>query len=183
MKLIQIKQKELKEFRRSQWEKQGKKCPILNQKVDFEDTVVDHQHKRKSDPAGKNGDGLIRGVLQTQVNAMEGKITNTFKRMGLGKFITLQEYLRNLADYLDNPPVPPKYIHPKEEKKEPVKFLSKTDFERVKKYWIEMYPRRSFPKLPKKTKNKKIVLTKKWEQYVKEAKAHHEKVTGKKLKR
>lgn len=183
MKLIQIKQKELREFRKNQWEKQDKKCPVLNQKVDFENTVVDHQHKKKSDPAGKNGGGLIRGVLQTQANAMEGKIANTFKRMGLGNFITLPEYLRNLADYLDNPPVPPKYIHPKEEEKESVKFLNKTDFERVQKYWTEMYPKRNFPKLPKKKKRGKIVLTKKWEQYIAEAKDWHEKKTGKKLKR
>lgn len=182
--MIQIKQKDLKAFRKKQWLKQHKKCPVLKKPVAFEDTAVDHKHKRKSDPAGPDGAGLIRGVLQKHVNAMEGKVTNAYIRYGLNKYADLPSILRGLADYLEQGGVLPfKYIHPKEEKKEPLKFLNQRDFDRVKKYWDDMYPNRKFPTfLPKKKKNKKTVLNKAWTKYVQDAKNYHEKVTGKKLK-
>ena len=77
--------------------------------------VIDHKHKLKSNPAGPNGDGLVRGAINRHANIIEGKITNNWKRTGLEYTeADLPTFLRNLADYLENPPCEQVYIHPNE---------------------------------------------------------------------
>lgn len=77
--------------------------------------TLDHKHKLRRNPAGPNGDGLIRGAIHKFANAIEGKITNNWMRTGLGYTdADLPTYLRNLADYLENPPCEQIYIHPSE---------------------------------------------------------------------
>jgi hypothetical protein len=71
---------------------------------------LDHQHKTKSEIIGVNGAGLIRGVLCRDCNVFEGKIWNNSKRYG--KFDTLPQFLRAVADYLEKENYP--FIHPKE---------------------------------------------------------------------
>ncbi len=129
MKLIQIERKDLAQFRKRQHIKQIMVCPLLNQAVSHDKTAVDHKHKRKKDPIGIDGDGLIRGVVQIQANALEGKIINNFKRLGLAKFIDLPSFLRNLANYLENPPIEQIYIHPSEKPK--VKKLMKRSYNKL----------------------------------------------------
>jgi len=46
-KLIQLKQKDLLPLRKKQWEKQDKKCPILDKEIPFEKSVLDHCHISK----------------------------------------------------------------------------------------------------------------------------------------
>lgn len=149
-KLIQIKGKDLSTFRNRWHYKQNTICPILKVKVPFDKIALDHKHKRKRDPVGPGGDGLIRGVLQIQANALEGKIINNFKRLGLAKYIKLPDLLRNLADYLENPPIPQKYIHPSEEKKPPK--LKKTSYNKVAKEFHKKYPSRKSLEYPKSKK-------------------------------
>ena len=157
-KVILKKIPDLKSFRNKHHEKQKFICPILKQKIPVDDVVVDHKHKNKNEPIGVDGKGLVRGVIQTQANALEGKISNNFSRYGLIKFISLPEYLRNLADYLENPPVKPIYIHPNEETKE--KKLKKNSVKKLNKLYLEKYPNRkplSYPKSEKLTKNLRII--------------------------
>ena len=156
--LIQIKQKDLREFRRKQWLKQGKKCAVTGIKVRFTESVVDHRHKTKAEPVGIDGKGLIRGVLHFGVNALEGKIANAYKRYGLKKIAPLPELLRYIAHFLENPPVN-NYMHPSCIPKVKRKKLNITDINRVLKYWKQMYPKR---KLPKATKT----VTKEWINYI-----------------
>ena len=112
--MIQIHQKDLKRFREKFHKKQNMICPIFKQEIPFENTVVDHKHRRKKDIIGKNGKGLIRGIIHAQANVLEGKISNAYVRYGLHKYIDLPSFLRNLADYLEHPPLGYKFIHPNE---------------------------------------------------------------------
>lgn len=171
--LIQVKESEKKLFRKKQWEKQGKKCPLLNQKISLEDAAVDHKHKLKNQKPGPKGRGLIRGVLHFQANSLEGIIVKKFKRYGLHKFITIEEFLTNMVKYISNPPVKPKYIHWTEKPKTPK--LGKREYNLIKKYYYNIHPRaRNIPKYPKRPKNIKKKSwkpkkTKKWERLLKKA--------------
>jgi len=95
--------------------------------------VVDHKHRKKSEPIGIDGKGLVRGVIHRQANSMEGQIRKSWVRHGMHKFdISLPAFLRNLADYLENPPLK-KYrlIHPLE--KTPIKKLTKSSYNKLKR--------------------------------------------------
>jgi len=175
-KLIQIYWDELRELRHKQWTEQRGICPILEQAILFEDSVFDHKHITRKEieegKVGEDGKGLLRGVLHDQANVMEGKIARLYKRYGLNKFIALPELLRNIADYLENPPMPQKYIHPNEKPK--AKKLGKRDYNRVKKYYLEMHPRRrKIPEYPKSGK-----MTKEWEGMIEKANAFRRKHDG-----
>ena len=166
-KLIQVKQKDLSSLRKEQWLKQDKKCPILNQEISFEDSVMDHLHISKTEikdgKIGENGKALLRGVLHKQVNSWEGKISNSFIRYGLHKFgINISDALRKLADFLENPLIEQKYIHPSE--KEKPEYLKKSIFNKVKKHYFDIYPKR---KKFKYKFRKKMRITKDWQEMIK----------------
>lgn len=129
--LIQVKSSELQSLRKKWYTEQDGKCPILDQKVPFEHTSIDHQHKLKDEPADETGRGCLRGCIDRNVNAFLGKIENAYKRYGLHKFIKLSTLLRKLADYLDNNRVhaETKYIHPNEAP--PAKKLTKQSYNRL----------------------------------------------------
>jgi len=154
--------KEFTSLRKKQWLKQDKTCPILRRPIPYEKAVFDHKHKLKSEKAGKDGKGLLRGVVHSQANVIEGKIARLYRRYGLDKFISLPALLRNIADYIENPPMPPKYVHPNE--RPPQRKLSKREYNRVCKYYFQMYPRRKklpeFPKSGKMTKEFERLLEK-----------------------
>jgi hypothetical protein len=131
--LIQLKHHQLKELRKKWYEEQDGVCPILKTKIPFEQSVVDHQHKLKSEDADESGKGICRGAIDRFANALEGKISNNFKRLGLNKYIELPEFLRNLADYLEENKIheETKYIHPSEAKRKPK--IQKACYNRLKK--------------------------------------------------
>lgn len=163
IELKEINYNQLVKLRLKQWQKQNKICPILKQKIKYEDSCWDHKHKTKAESLGEDGKGLLRGVLHFQANSWEGKCTNAFKRYGLHKFnISLPEALRNLADYIENPPMPPEYIHPNERPK--AKKIGKRDFNRIIKYYFQMFPKRRklpvYPKRGKMTKEFSLLLEK-----------------------
>lgn len=112
----QMKGGDLKEFRIQKHKEQLGICPILHQRIPIEDMVVDHCHKKKSEVAGVDGKGLVRGVIERSANVIEGKLTNAYTRYGLRKYnVSLPNFLRNLADYLEDPPLDYlQLIHPKE---------------------------------------------------------------------
>jgi len=156
MKLKQIHQKNLAKVRKKWHEDQNMICPLLKQKIPHDKTSVDHLHRKKSEPIGVDGKGLIRGVIHIQANSFEGTIKQAFTKYGLHKFIDLPTFLRNLADYLENPPLGYKYIHPKEKVKP--KKLKKTSFNKLNKAYKWAYPYRkplTYPKSKRLTKKLK----------------------------
>jgi hypothetical protein len=148
-KLRQLKQKEIKSLKIHLHKKQKRICPILGTKFKASKMVLDHQHKTKKEKIGKNGAGLARGAIHFQANVLEGKITNAFKRYGLAKFgITLPDFLRNLADYLERENLP--YIHPNE--KPPKKKLMKRSYNKLRKLYDKKPIKSKFPDFPKSGK-------------------------------
>jgi len=123
--------------------------------------VVDHAHSSNARNLGKPEEaGLIRGIIHRGANAVEGKITNSFIRTGLHKFdITLPEFLRSLADFIEDPPMTKlNYVHPSEKKKP--KNLKKTSINKLVKEFKKKYPGKKLPEVliykQKKTKKGKI---------------------------
>lgn len=171
--LKQVQQKNLKSLRKKQWEKQGKKCPILNKKIPFEKSVFDHKHITKKEikegKIGEDGKGLLRGVLHNQINVFLGKIENSWKRTGCHKLgADLSEVLINCSKFIKTPPIEKKYIHPKEVM--PPEYLMKRDFNRIKKYYFVMFPNRR--KLP--IWKEKIKMNDKWEELIKKTNGIYE---------
>jgi len=117
--MIQLKPKDIKPLRLKWYEEQNGICPILKQHYHVSKFCVDHQHKLVKELPSEDGKGLCRGAIHFQANALEGKILKSFKRLGLHKHIELKDYLRNLADYLDNNKIHTneKFIHPTESPK------------------------------------------------------------------
>ena len=162
-KYKEITHAELFKMRLNQYKKQRGVCPILKQPIEYKDAAFDHCHKKKSEVAGKNGKGLLRGVLHFQANAFEGKVSRSFVRTGLHKFgISLPDALRNLANYLEKPPMKPEFIHPDERN---FKKLAKKDYNVIKKFYFQMYPKkRKIPGYPKSGRTND-----KWEEMLKKA--------------
>lgn len=171
--LQQLDYEDLAPLRAKIHKEQNSTCPVLKKKIALADTVVDHQHKFfANEEVGKDGVGLVRGVLQRQVNVWEGKITNSFFRLGLHKFgVTIPEALRNLAEYLERDNL--KLIHPNEKPKTTKRTLGKRLFAKIAKAYSEKYPKRKpleYPKM-RTSKNKSPkppVLTKQWLDLMKE---------------
>jgi hypothetical protein len=72
-----------------------------------------------------------------------------------------------MADYLENPPVPPKYIHWSEAP--PKKKFGKREYNLIVKYWKQIHPKKAIEPFPAKKKKKKAVLTKKWSKRLEKA--------------
>jgi len=131
--MIQLEQKEIKTLKEKWHLEQDEICPLLNQKFTLDKMVLDHCHKLKSELPDESGKGLCRGAIQFQANALEGKFTNAFKRLGLDKYINMIDFLRNLADYLENNKVHQGelYIHPSEKPRKPI--LMKSSYNKLVK--------------------------------------------------
>jgi len=153
-----IPQSGLKELRKKVFEENPEyKCPLLNKEISFEGSVVDHAHRRrKKDPISKETGGLIRGIIDRHVNAFLGRIENNYIRHGLDKYIDLPTLLRNIADYIENPPMyNEELIHPSE--RLPEYKMGKREFKKFKDFLINKYPNRKtllnleyFQKIPKR---------------------------------
>jgi len=144
--LYYMSQSELKELRKHFAKNDKIFCPILKQEIPLDKTVVDHQHKLKSESPDKDK-GQVRAILEFRANAMAGKIENIYKRYGFHKEdISLPDLLRNIADYLESEPITFEkdnekiyLIHPNEVPKR--KKVSKRDFNLIKKWWNVLKPR------------------------------------------
>ena len=114
--MIQLKPKDIKPLRLKWYAEQKGICPILKNKYPVDKFCIDHQHKLVNELPSEDGKGLCRGAIHFQANALEGKISNAFKRLGLHKHTDLVSYLRNLADYLESNKIQEgeKLIHPTE---------------------------------------------------------------------
>ena len=163
--LIQLKN-DFRDFIKSLWIKNNKICPLLEIEVPFEKIVGDHIHKLKSEKVSEQK-GTIRNAIEFRANAMEGKITNNWKRyFGSDSSkhpISLSKFLRNLADYLEKGAYKDEeenyYIHPSEKRKDPK--IGKREFNKISKYYSIKYPNRKPLEYPK---------SKKWTKLLKELK-------------
>lgn len=184
--LIQLNSETAAILRGILYTQQGGKCPILKQKISFDDIVLDHKHKLKAELPGSDGKGLVRGCIDFRVNAFEGIILKKYKRQGLTKLIALPELLRNLADYLENPTCQQIFIYPSEKVMAP--FLKISEYKRIVKYYKIMFPRRikippyppsKIKKVGKKKKGQKqkykyvARMSNKWQKLLDEANAIH----------
>ncbi len=155
-------------------------CPLLGQYVEVDKMVADHQHKLKKEKCSNwdnGGKGLIRGAIEFRANAVEGKIVNAWSRYGLDKEgFDLPTYLRNLADYLENPPAKQLtecYAYYSEKPKRIKVKIS--EYKRVSKYYLELHPRkRTIIKKP-------IYVTPEWEELVQLTNAHIQQLKDLKL--
>jgi len=116
---------------------------------------LDHQHKRRrSDPNGEHGNGLVRGVLCSACNCLEGKVWNVNQRHGRDH-TRLPQLLRRLAAYYEEGWYP--FVHLNEKPKAPK--VSKQQFNRLikamKQHNEHQQKQHKLPCFPK-TKNKKI---------------------------
>ena len=162
-KTIKIKYSELKNIREELYNKQNGVCPVLKIKMDISDAVVDHKHMTKNDVIGDNGAGLIRGCIHKNANTVEGKITSAYKRYGIEKMgISLPEFLRNLADYIEQDPLP--YIHPTETTKINKRIkLKKSSYNELKKKHSLLGIKAKLPLYNEKTKKLTKALSKMYE--------------------
>lgn len=156
-KLIQLESKEIKALKEKWHAEQNGICPLLGKAYPPEEIVLDHQHKLVAELPDETGKGLCRGAIQFQANALEGKITNSFKRLGLEKHTDIISFLRNLADYLEHNKIHESelYIHPTEKPRKPI--LMKSSYNKLVK---AIDGRQKIPEY----KNKRGNLTKPLEQ-------------------
>ena len=152
-----MKQKEIKELKTVLWEENKKVCPLLGIEVELDKMALDHIHKLVSEEPSEQK-GTIRDAIEFRANAMEGKITNNWKRyFGADESkhpISLPDFLRNLANYLEEGAYEDKdgnyYIHPNEAPK--IKKLSKRNFNKLKKEYGLSNQKKKFPDFPKSGK-------------------------------
>lgn len=116
----QLKYKDLPIIRDELYKKQKGICPICNRKIEIDNAVVDHHHKKKV-----KGTGLLRGVLCRNCNVFLGKIENNCVRFGISQTL-LPAVLSNIVSYLLKSHLP--YIHPSEHPK-----LKKESYQALKK--------------------------------------------------
>ncbi len=175
-------QKETQEIKKQLYILSGGICPLLNETIPLDKTVADHQHKLKAESCsnwGLGGKGLIRGAIEFRANAVEGKIVNAWSRYGMDKEgYDLPTYLRNLANYLENPPAKQLdecYAYYNEKPKRTKVKIS--EYKRVCKYYLELHPRkRTIPK-------KLTYVTEEWEQLVVLTNNHMQKLKDEKEER
>jgi len=153
MEIEQMTAKGLIEYRESEAEKMDNVCPICGNKRNLNEWTVDHQHKTKAETNGVNGAGMVRGVICFKCNSTEGRFLSAFKRSGLRYDVEFTDFIRSLADYLDQPNT--HYIHPSEKAKEPK--LKKRPFNKIAKMYSEEYPKKKMLEYPKSGKATKII--------------------------
>lgn len=163
-KYIQLKTKDIAIYRNMIIKDQKGLCAICKEQLpqDGGGVSLDHQHKTKNEEIGVDGAGLIRGVLCRNCNVFEGKIWNNSKRYG--KFKTLPQFLRAVADYLEKENYP--YIHPSEaekpkaiSKRQYLKLVKAFELENQKNTNQKNTKKQQIPDFPNKRKPSKKLLS------------------------
>ena len=105
-----LKTNQIKPYRTDKLEEQSYTCPITNSEITTDEACLDHDHDT----------GFCREVLPRNINTAEGKIKSVYVRWVKKRGISLPEFLRNLADYLDQDysenPLHPTHLTPEEKK-------------------------------------------------------------------
>lgn len=158
-----MKSADIKKLKEQIYNENAGICPLLNIPISLDKSVLDHIHKLKSEKPSENK-GTIRNAIEFRANAMEGKITNNWKRyFGADDSkhpISLPDFLRNLANYLEKGAYTDKegnyFIHPSEVEKEPK--LGKREFNTINKMYQTKYPKKKPLEYPKSSKWTKQLL-------------------------
>ena len=166
---LPILKNELAGFKQREYETQAGICPIVKKEFSIEEMVVDHTHRIKDKQIGEDNSQLVRGIICNGANRLEGAIKSRFVRYGLSKHISLPEFLRNLAAYLENPPLGGMYIHPNELPKKTFEKFSKNDYKLICKYWSVISKKADIPPYPESRR-----MTKVWKSLLEKAKKEKE---------
>ena len=151
--LIQLKFKDIPSIRQELTIAQNYKCKLSGQPIELDEKglVLDHQHKFKYQENGVDGHGLVRGVLTSDMNLMEGKIWNAMTEFLRPKCVDERiEMLEKLITFYKSGTT--NYIHPKEEPK--AKTVSKRNYNLLKKVYNG---KKKFPEYPKSKKLTKFL--------------------------
>lgn len=116
---------------------QSEICKICNKPI--EKPVVDHQHIKKV-----RGSGRIRDCICSNCNVFIAKSENNAPRYGISKE-QLPEILKNVSEYFKTQQY--NIIH-YSDKKKPQR-ISKTEINKIIKFWPILYPNRKLPTIPK----------------------------------
>jgi hypothetical protein len=145
--LKQLKSSEVKQLRTEILEEQNGCCALCKEPITETTGIsLDHQHKKKSDPVGPDGDGLIRGVLCRACNVWEGKIWNNTQRYRQPESVKDRiDMLKSLISYYEKGTYD--IIHPTEKPKDPT--VSKRNYNKLKKAYDG---KKKFPEYPKSGK-------------------------------
>jgi len=156
MQYVELKVKDIKILKEKLHKQNNEVCPLLGIKIPIDKCVLDHIHKLNSEPYAPNK-GTIRNAIEFRANAIEGKITNNWKRYygaDESKHPTdLPTFLRNLADYLEAGAYTEDgevYIHPSEVPK--AQKVKKSSYNKMIKLFKAKYPKKKVPPYPKSRK-------------------------------
>ena len=104
----QLKQKDVKKIREQLLGKQDGKCAIMDLVIDPSDAALDHAHEASEYTDLR--EGQIRGVLHKFANSLEGQMRSKYRRSGCARFISFEEFLLGLYNYLTSDGYP--LLHP-----------------------------------------------------------------------
>lgn len=157
IKLIPTKSKDVLPIKTKIWEMNKGICPILKVPILLDNMALDHIHKLKKEECSVDK-GVVRNAIDMRANQLEGLYGKTFKRfMGNDSPIGFTEFLRNLADYIDEGAFIDEvgedkvsYIHYTEVPKP--KKLQKACYAKLKKTYNKKAKLPEFPKSGKLTK-------------------------------
>jgi len=148
--IVYLKTKDIKQTRDKLIKEQNNICPIC--KKDIVRPCLDHFHVKRI-----HGSGLCRGVICSNCNVFLGKIENNSVRYKIN-YNELSNVLNNISEYIKTTT---NYMHPSENKELKDK-LTKTEYNKIKKYYFIVFPNRkklpNYPKSGLKTKEFKEIL-------------------------
>jgi hypothetical protein len=108
-----MKQTEIKELRERLLKKNDGCCPILEIPLDPSDSALDHAHEASK--CSETVEGQIRGTIHKFANTLEGQMRSKYRRSGVAKYISFEDFLFNLHSYLMNSRE--LYLHPSHQAK------------------------------------------------------------------
>lgn len=148
--LIQLKSNQTKAIRDEILELQDGRCAICDDPItDKTGVTLDHQHKTSKETNGEDGAGLVRGVLCSSCNLVEGKIWNNMKRFKQTNTVDERiKFLKAVISYYEEGTY--NLIHSTEKEKEPN--LSKRNYNKLKKLYLSEGKQKKFPDYPKSGK-------------------------------
>ncbi len=96
----QLKHSDIKQIRELLAEKTEFICPISGLSLLDGSAALDHSHQDSDHPASETIEGQVRGTIHKYANSLEGQMRSKFRRSGLAKVISFEEFLLNLYTYL-----------------------------------------------------------------------------------
>jgi len=147
----QMSQKEIKDLRELLLKRNKGRCPILDIPLHPTDACLDHAHE--SSECSETAEGQIRGTIHKFANSLEGQMRSKYRRSGIAKYISFEDFLFNLYTYLMESRE--LYLHPSH-KPRPRK-LMKQSFNKLKREITKWNQYAAKPiKMPEYPKSKRL---------------------------